>query len=44
MPDYGETRADGINATVADNDITTRNDPVVHHVDYRDIPDDEVWT
>jgi hypothetical protein len=41
LPASGETCADGINATVADNDITLRNDPVVHHIDYRDIPDEE---
>jgi hypothetical protein len=41
LPASGETRSDGINATFADNDITLWNDPVVHHIDYRDIPDEE---
>jgi hypothetical protein len=41
-PAVGKTRADGVDATAADHDVAPGNDPAIHHIDDRDVPDDEL--
>ncbi len=44
LPACGGARADGSNATVADNDITPCHHLAAPHIDRGDIPDHEITT